>query len=54
MVFRFLERKTGLGMSVNEKLAENTHKPVIKHDSTSNLKAEMSMLDLKTIFRQQI
>ena len=30
MVFKFFDGKTGYGVSVNEKLAEELHKPVIK------------------------
>ena len=31
MVYKFYDRKTGSGMSVNEQLAEELHKPVIKN-----------------------
>ena len=30
MVHKFFEKKTGSGVSVNEQLAEELHKPVIK------------------------
>ena len=30
MVYKCFEKKTGLGISVNEQLAEELHKPVIK------------------------
>ena len=30
MVCKFFDRKTGSGISVNEQLAEELHKPVIK------------------------
>ena len=30
MVYKFFDKKTGLGVSVNEQLAEELHKPVIK------------------------
>ena len=30
MVYRFFDNKTGLGPCVNEELAEELHKPVIK------------------------
>ena len=30
MVYKFFDNKTGSGMSVNEQLAEELHKPVIK------------------------
>ena len=49
MVYKFFDKKTGSGASFNEQLAEWFHKPV-----TKNLKEEKSMLDLKTIFLQQI
>ena len=45
VVRRFFDKKTRLGVSVNNKqLAEKLHKPVIK-----NSKDEKSMQDLKTI-----
>ena len=31
MVYKFFDKKTGLGISVNEQLAEELHKPVIKN-----------------------
>ena len=46
MVYRFFDKKTGLGLSVNEGQAEELHKPVIKKEKES--------WGLKTIFRQQI
>ena len=49
MVYKFFDKKSGSGISVNEQLAEELHKPVIK-----NSKEEKSMQDLKTIFGQQI
>ena len=49
MVYKFFDKKTGSGMSVNEQLAEKLHKPGIK-----NSKEEKSMRDLKKIFGQQI
>ena len=30
MVYKFFDKKAGLGVSVNEQLAEKLHKPVIK------------------------
>ena len=30
MAYKFFDRKTGSGISVNEQLAEELHKPVIK------------------------
>ena len=30
MIYRFFDKKTGPGVSVNEKLAEELHKPVTK------------------------
>ena len=44
MVYKFFDKKTGSGISVNEQLSKELHKPVIKK----------SMRDLKTIFRRQI
>ena len=49
MVYKFFDKKTGSEISVNEELAEELHKPVIK-----NFKKEKYMRDLKTIFGQQI
>ena len=48
MVYKFLDKKTGSEVSVNEQLAQELHKPVIK-----TLKTKKSMRDLKTIFGQQ-
>ena len=47
MVYKFFDKKTGSGASVNEKLAKVLHKPVIK-----KTKEEKSMQDLKTISGQ--
>ena len=30
MIYKFFDKKTGLGASVNEQLAEELHKPVTK------------------------
>ena len=30
MIYKFFDKKTGLGVSVNEELAKELHKPVIK------------------------
>ena len=49
MVYKIFDKKTGSEISVNEELAEELHKPVIK-----NFKKEKYMRDLKTIFGQQI
>ena len=49
MVYKFFDKKIGLGISVNEQLAYKLHEPVIK-----NSKEEMYMRDLKAIFGQQI
>ena len=49
MVYKFFDKKTGSEISVNEELAEELHKPVIK-----NFNKEKYMRDLKTIFGQQI
>ena len=46
MVYKFFDKKTGSGASVNEELAEELHKPVIN--------GEESMRDLKKLFGQQI
>ena len=35
MVYKFFDRKTGSGISVNEQLAEELHKPVIKNSKNS-------------------
>ena len=49
MIHKFFDKRTGLGVSVNEQLAEELHKPV-----KQNSKEEKSMRDLKTIFGQQV
>ena len=49
MVCKFFDKKTGLGVSVNEKLAEELYKPVIKR-----FKRWKVLRYLKTIFWQQI
>ena len=50
MVYKFFNKKTESGVSVNEEVDEELHKPVIK-----KLKKEKeSMQDLKTKFGQQI
>ena len=43
-----MDKKTGSGISVNEQLAQELHKPVIEKQK------KKSMWDLKTIFSQQI
>ena len=43
------DKKTGLGVSVNEELAQELHKPMIKKFEKGNF-----VLDLKVIFGQQI
>ena len=48
MVYMFFDKKTGLGASVNEELAQELHKPV-----TKKIKKEKSMPGLKTIFEEQ-
>ena len=45
MVYKFFDKKTGSGISVNEQLAEELHKPVIKIQTKKK-----SMRDVKTIF----
>ena len=50
MVYKFFDKKTGLGGSVNEQLAEELYKPVIKKSS----KEEKSIRDLRRIFGHQI
>ena len=35
MVYKFFDKKTELGISVNEQLAEKLHKPVIKKLKTN-------------------
>ena len=49
MVYKFFDKITGSGISVNEQLAEELRKSVIK-----KFKRKNSMRDLKTIFGQQI
>ena len=49
MIHKFFDKRIGLGVSVNEQLAEELHKPV-----KQNSKEEKSMRDLKTIFGQQV
>ena len=43
MVYKFFDNKTGSGISVNEQLAEELHKPVIKKNNK-----------IKTVFEKQI
>ena len=45
MVYKFFDKKTGSGINVNEQLAEELHKPVLK-----NSKEEKSMRNLGAIF----
>ena len=45
MVYKYFDKKTGSGVSVNEHLAEELHKPAIK-----KFKRRRSMQDLRTIF----
>ena len=45
MVYKLFDKKTGFDVSVNEELAEEWHKRIIKSS-----KEEKSMGDLKTIF----
>ena len=57
MAYKFFDKKTRLGpiatskvaVSINEQLAEELHKPIIKKNSK-----EKSMRDLKTILGQQM
>ena len=49
MVYKFFDIKRESVISVNEQLAEELHKPVLK-----NSKEEKSMQDLNIIFGQQI
>ena len=49
MVSKLFEKKTRVGMCINEEPAQEFHKPVIK-----KFKRRKLMLDLKIIFRQQI
>ena len=39
MAYKFFDKNTGSGMSVNEKLAEKLHKPVIKKFKTKKVYA---------------
>ena len=45
MVYKYFDKKTGSGVSVNEHLAEELHKPAIE-----KFKRRRSMQDLRTIF----
>ena len=47
MAYKFFDKKTRSGVNVNEELAEEIHKPVIKN-------SRESMQDLKITFGQQI
>ena len=49
MVYKVFDKKAGSGVSVNEQLAEELHKPVIK-----KLKRRKSVRELTTIFGQQL
>ena len=49
MVYMFFDKKAGSGINVNEQLAKELHKPVIK-----KIKEKKYTRDLKTIFGQQI
>ena len=49
LVFKLFDQKTGSGLSVNEQLAEELHKPVIKIFKRRKVYAR-----LKKIFGQQI
>ena len=49
MVHNFFDKKTGSGISVNEQLAEELHKSIIKYS-----KEEKYLRDLKMIFWQSI
>ena len=49
MVYKFFHKKTGSGISVNEQLANELHKPVIK-----KFKGRKVYERLKTLFGQQI
>ena len=50
IVYKYFDKKTGLGASVNKELPQELHKPVIKKNS----KEEEFMRDLKIIFEQLI
>ena len=45
MVYQFFDKKTDVGVDLNEQLAEILHEPVIK-----KFKRRKSMLDLQTTF----
>ena len=49
MVYKVFDKKAGSGVSVNEQLAEELHKPVIK-----KLKRRKSVRELTAIFGQQL
>ena len=49
MVYRFFDKKTGSGIGLNEQLAEELHKPVIK-----KFKRRKVYASFKEIFGQQI
>ena len=49
MLYKFFDKKTGSGMSLNEQLSKELHKPVSKY-----LKEEKFMRDLNEIFGQLI
>ena len=48
MVYKSFDKKTGLGIIVNEQIAEELHKPAIKNSK------EEDTWDLKRISGQQI
>ena len=50
IVYKYFDKKTGLGASVNKELPQELYKPVIKKNS----KEEEFMRDLKIIFEQLI
>ena len=49
MPYKVFDKKKGSGISVNEQLAQEIHKPVIK-----KYQGKKSMWELKTIFGHQI
>ena len=49
MVYKFFDKKTWLGITVNEQIAEELHKLV-----TKNSNGEKDTWDFKTIFGQQV
>ena len=49
MVYKFSDKKIGLGKTIDEQLAEELHKSVV-----GKFKRKKSMRDLKTIFGQKI